>query len=69
MANNHSVCRLCLNEIEEQNISLFSDYQNIEYYYIIATALANITVIFFCCLLCLSFAFNLNFIQISDYKR
>lgn len=47
MANNHSVCRLCLNEIEEQNISLFSDYQNIEYYYIIATALANITVIFF----------------------
>lgn len=46
MSSNHIVCRLCLSEIEEENISLFSVYQNVEYKEI-AKALANLNVIFF----------------------
>lgn len=46
MSSNHIVCRLCLSEVEEENISLFSDYQNMEYKEI-AKALANLNVIFF----------------------
>lgn len=47
MSSNHIVCRLCLSEVEEENISLFSDYQNIEYKEI-AKALANLNVNIFC---------------------
>lgn len=49
MSNNHIVCRLCLNslsEIEEQNISLFSDYhQNMEYKEV-AMSIANLMITF-----------------------